>query len=458
LAEGTRALPPGVEATVRAAVDAVFDHVVDLLREGVRIDSRNPADGGPGEAAFQAEYAARLRDAGATVESWPVDIGALVAAYPWIGPQVERGWGDPRPAVIGWLPSEQTARGRHAHLILNSHADTVGITEPAAWAFPPHAGDVVAGEVRGLGSLDAKANLYAFLGAALALREAGIRLARPAMIEAVPDEEFSGAGALECVRRGYTATAAVLGEPTDLTVRPGSRGKANLHIEVQGESAHPGEGWLGVNAIEMAWRYIEALQRLRDHLDKTQMHPLWAGLPQGHVWNLMAVNSGPLGRAVPARCEIVYGVGLIGEERLADMRALVEVELDRVTATDPWLAAHPPVVSWRGLASDPTVTDPGHPAVRSLARAVQLVSGREPVISAASVVTDARHLTNAGGIPSINFGPGATRRAHSPNETMPLADLRATVLSIALLLVDYCGIAGEAIASAGAVPSQEKGS
>jgi acetylornithine deacetylase len=102
---------------------------------------------------------------------------------------------------------------------------------------------------------------------------------------------------------------------------------------------------------------------------------------------------------------------------------------------------------------EPSVADPGHPAVRGLARAVRRVQGREPVIAAASVATDARHLTNSGGIPSINFGPGVTRRAHSPNETIGVEDLRTTIHALALFLVDYCGIAGEAIASAEATPA-----
>jgi acetylornithine deacetylase len=437
-----------VTGAVLAAVEATFADVVAALREGVRIDSRNPFDGGPGEAEFQARYADQLREAGARVEAWPVDVPALVAAYPAIAPQVERGWDHARPCVVGWLPSGEPPVGRTAHLILNSHADTVGITDPPLWAFPPHAGDVVGGELRGLGSLDAKANLYAFLGAAVALRHAGITLAKPVMIQSVADEELAGAGSLECVRRGYAATAAIVGEPTDLSVGPGARGKANLHIEVHGQSAHPGEGWRGVNAIEKAWLYVDALQALRDELDRTRMHPLWASLPAGHVWNLMALNSGPLGRAVPARAEIVYGVGLIGDERLAEMHAIVEAALGKVTAADPWLAAHPPQIVWRGLASDPAVTDPAHPAVRALAGALRAATRREPVVAAASVVTDARHLTNAGGIPAINFGPGLTRRAHSPNETIPLEDVRDTVATLALFLVDYCGIAGQAIASA----------
>jgi acetylornithine deacetylase len=199
---------------------------------------------------------------------------------------------------------------------------------------------------------------------------------------------------------------------------------------------------------------VEALQALRDHLDRTRMHALWAALPVGHVWNLMALNSGPLGRAVPARCEVVYGIGLIGEERLSEMRALVEGALAEVTAADPWLAEHPPLISWRGIASEPSVCDPGHPAVQSLARAVRTVANHDPAIAAASVVTDARHLANAGRIPSINFGPGATRRAHSPNETIPLADLRTTIRALALLLQgEAIGSAASAAVAAGA-PSE----
>src|SRR5687767_4501517 len=96
-----------MESVVRAAIDATFGAVVEALREGIRTDSRNPYDGGPGEAAFQARYAEQLRTAGATVESWPVDIPALVAGYPWMASQVERGWTEERPCVIGWLPSAE---------------------------------------------------------------------------------------------------------------------------------------------------------------------------------------------------------------------------------------------------------------------------------------------------------------------------------------------------------------
>lgn len=437
-----------LERRIRDGVDATFDDLVAQFREGVRVDSRNPVDGGPGEAAFQHLYTELLARAGARVETFDVDTDALIDAYPWMSSLVERHGMEDRPVVLGWLPSAQPPIGKAAHVILNSHADTVGITDPDQWRHPPHQAEVVDGELHGLGSLDAKGSLFTFLGAALALREAGILLARPVMIQSVADEELSGAGALECVRRGYTASVAIVGEPTDLAVCPGSRGKATLYLDVRGERAHPGEGWRGVNAIRKAWLYVDALDALRDRLEETRMHPLWAALPEGHVWNLMAMNSGPTGRAVPAHCQVVYGIGLIGTERVDEMRVVVGEALAEVTAGDRWLADHPPTLAWRGAIMEPAVSDARHPAVEAMVAAGRRVRGHTPLVTAASVATDGRHLTNSGGIPSINFGPGATRRAHSPGESVALADVRAAITWVSLFLATYCGIADEPVGSA----------
>jgi acetylornithine deacetylase len=274
----------------------------------------------------------------------------------------------------------------------------------------------------------------------MVLRAAGVTLRRSVVVQSVVDEEAGGAGALDCIRRGYTATAAVVGEPTSLRICPGSRGSLTVALRVAGRKAHPGEGWRGVNAVHAAWRYVEALERLRDELDRTRMHPLWAALPVGHVWNLMAIDSGPAGRAVPDRCEVRYGIGLIGTERLADLQEIVTAAIARVTAADPWLAEHPPDLEWSPWPLEPAVTDPAHPAVASMVAAGAAL-GERPVVQALSAVSDARHLTNTGGIPTINFGPGGLHRCHGPEEALPVEELRRAVTWLALFIARYCGVA-----------------
>jgi acetylornithine deacetylase len=426
---------------VRRAAAEVTDDVIERLRAGVRTPSINPSvEPGSGEGAFQELVAAELERLGCRIEMWEPDADALAEWYP---PQREitrpdgfRG----RPNVIAWVPSDDPPDGGRAHLILNSHADTVAPGDAAAWPHPPFEGVIADDRLHGLASSDAKGSLCAMIGAIAVLRRAGVRLRRSVMVQSVVDEEFGGAGALECVRRGYTATAAVVGEPTELRVCPGSRGSMNLHLRVFGRGAHPGEGWRGVNAIRKAWLYLAALDRLRDDLDRTHMHPLWASLSQGHVWNLMSVNGRSTttkGRAVPDLCEVMYGVGLIGEERAATMRPLVEAALQAVTDSDPWLTAHPPEITWPQGGFDPAVTDPAHPAVGALADSVRATTGHATV-EALSGATDGRHLVNAGGIPTINFGPGEMHLAHSPHESLRLTDFRRAVEALALFVGRYC--------------------
>jgi acetylornithine deacetylase len=209
-------------------------------------------------------------------------------------------------------------------------------------------------------------------------------------------------------------------------------------MRVRGRRAHPGEGWRGVNAIRQAWRYVEALDALRAHLDRTAMHPLWRSLPAARVWNLMSLNSGPSGRAVPDVCELEYNVGTIGGERAEDVRRRVDAAIAQVTAEDAWSAEHPPEVRWLDWPMDSAVTDAEHPAVAAFAAAGRAL-GESPVVQGFSAITDARYLVHLGGIPTINFGPGEIHRCHIAEETLPVADLRRAITWVALFIAGSCG-------------------
>jgi len=187
---------------------------------------------------------------------------------------------------------------------------------------------------------------------------------------------------------------------------------------------------------------MQALEQLRLDLERTAMHPLWRPLPAGHVWNLTALNSGPPGPAVPDGCELQYNIGAIGGERLADLRSAVEAVIALVTAEDAWLAAHPPELRWVGLAMDPALTDPEHPAVRAFVAAGREL-GEPAAVTGLSAITDGRHLVNSGGIPTINFGPGEIHRCHSPEEALPLEELRRATTWVAAFTARYCGVAPE---------------
>jgi acetylornithine deacetylase len=426
--------------TIVRASHKVLPSLVDKLRTGIRTVSVNPLyEGGLGEYEFQILFASELERLGCRVHVWEPDADALVAFCPRIREFIPRTGFHNRPNVVGLVPSADSRDDMGAHLVLNSHADTVAPADLSAWSRPPFGASLCAGCVYGLGAADAKGCLYAFLGALMALRAAGVGLRHRVALQCVVDEESGGAGTVECIRIGYTAAAAVVGEPTSLKVCPGSRGSIDLTLKVIGRKAHPGEAWRGVNAIQVACRYIEALEGLCIGLDRDHMTRLWSPLPVGHVSGPMAIDSGPRGSAIPDHCELVYNIGAIGCESMEDLRKAAETAIARVTASDDWLSGHPPEVIWAKRFYEPSTTDPTHPAVTAMIDAgVDLKE--HPVAQALSAVTDARHLTNIGKIPAINFGPGDLHLCHSTEEMLRVEDLRRAVAWLALFMIRYCGI------------------
>jgi acetylornithine deacetylase len=53
--------------------------------------------------------------------------------------------------------------------------------------------------------------------------------------------------------------------------------------------------------------------------------------------------------------------------------------------------------------------------------------------------SDARLLINVGGTPTVVFGPGDVRAAHSANESVPLGELEVTTRALALTILRFLG-------------------
>lgn len=427
---------------IRAAAVATRAAIVRDLQQMVRIPSWSPATGGPGEHTVQEYLAAAYEALGCRVARWEPDPERILAAYPAARPSIQAAGFGGRPNLVALLPGvEPDPDDRTVGIILNSHADTVPPGPTDAWPHPPFDAVIEDGRLYGLGSADAKGCLATFLGALRMLDAAGIRLRRSVMAQSVVDEEMGGAGALACVERGYRAPVALVGEPTGLRVCPASRGAYSFTMTVTGRKAHPGSPWHGVNAVEKALHCVEALRTMRQRLDRERMHPFWAPLPMGHVWNLMAINTGPSTRAIPDHCVMTVSAGAVAGEDAAMIRGFVEAAIASAIADDLWLAAHPPEIAWSGLQMDAAATDPTHPAIALMIEVGALLDMNPGSPIAFSAATDGRHLANFGGISCINFGPGDIGICHSAQESLPVDELIAGATWVALFLARYLGVA-----------------
>ncbi|MDQ0394461.1 M20 family metallopeptidase [Labrys monachus] len=425
-----------------AAIDADPDHVVSLTSDLVRIPSVNPKfqqDAALNrEAAVQDLVEARLHADGFGTERWDVFPG--------------------RPNVVAnWPGSEEKS------FILCGHVDVVPAGDAKAWKREPFSGEVADGRVWGRGAVDMKGGVAACIAAAHAVRKAGIELEGRLSIHTVVDEEAGGFGAMDAVKRGKLARRALIAEPTWGNVVPAEGGLTWVRVTIFGKAAHAGwrfnsiypqphvAGRLepGVNAIELAARFLHALRDFEASRGRDNWHPL---LPPGLATINPGVIRGGAGMGPDGTPLIMTNAAIIPDvvtldldfkfmpdERFEDVKAEFETFVHHFAAADAWMRDNPPKILWDlfDLNFPPVNTPVDHPLVRSLVQRAGEVQARAPEVKGFEAVTDAAHYAGAGVVPVI-YGPSGDG-FHGNDECVDIASLVETTKVIAAAIIDNCG-------------------
>ncbi|WP_420631849.1 ArgE/DapE family deacylase [Candidatus Leptofilum sp.] len=408
-----------------------FDGLLQALDRLVQIPS---LDGSVEERTVQEETAVLMQSLGLKVDTWEIDFPKL-AQHPDYTAEVERDSG------LGVLGSY--GQGNGPSLILNGHTDVVAAGELGRWHFPPWRAtyNPADGKVYGRGTLDMKGGLCCAIFAVKAIIDAGIQLKGRVTIQAVIGEEDGGAGTLAAVLQAPRADAAIIVEPTELTIAPAQAGAYNFRITIPGKAAHGAMRFEGVDPLEKFLLVYQAILDLEKVRNADVDHPLFASYPvpypicagkiQGGVWASTVMET--------LTFEGRYGVK-IGEEPASAKKELEEW-VQTAVQSDPWLRENPPVIEWWGAQFDPTEIPVTHEIVRETAASFQEISGKEPQLQGMPYGADMRLLVNVGGIPTIIFGPGDVRKAHQPDEHVSLADLKICTQTLALTILRFCQVA-----------------
>jgi acetylornithine deacetylase/succinyl-diaminopimelate desuccinylase-like protein len=357
---------------------------VELLEELVRIDSVNPAMGGPGEHEIMARLVEILRDLGLEVST----------------PEV----GDGRRNLLATLPGTSSA----PTLLLEAHLDTVAMPEDGL------AVSRTEDRVVGRGSCDTKGSAAAMVAAMAELMGSGEE--RATMVFAgVADEEDRMVGSRALVDQLPPIDAAVIGEPTSLEPVRVHNGLARIIIETHGQAAHTSRAHLGVNAISAAARVVSGLEEHLLPRLKARAHPL-AGPA---LLTPAVIGGGVAPNVVPDRCRLWVDRRLApGEDpdaALAEIDQLLEglrERGDRITRKPPWVL----------LEAVETPAD--HPVVRLAEESVKAVLGRPVTAGGVPYGTDASNLSGVGGVPCVVLGPGSIDQAHTDDEWVPVEEVR----------------------------------
>jgi putative selenium metabolism hydrolase len=322
--------------------------------------------------------------------------------------------------VIGRVGS-----GQGPQLLLNGHMDTVDVGDPARWAHPPYDGCIKDGILYGRGACDMKAGLAAMVYAVKALLDAGVELAGDLYVVGVVQEEPCEGLAMRVLveEEGVRPDYVVLGEPSDLQVSVGHRGRLEMRVQVKGKAAHASSPALGSNAIHNAARLIFGIELLSSRLPTDPL------LGRGTVAVTQIESQAASRNAVPDSCSFYIDRRLtLGEterKALAEIQSIINTEeVDATVDTTEYRATSYTGYDCRLRASFPAwVTPEDHPLVQATTRSVRETLGYRPRLVRWAFSTDGTYTAGVADIPTVGFGPGEERYAHTLDEQVHLNDV-----------------------------------
>jgi acetylornithine deacetylase/succinyl-diaminopimelate desuccinylase len=367
--------------------------ILDLLRTMVRSPSH------PG-IQRQEEGAARALEAYLRGHGIP---GELV--------EVREG----RPNLVATIDGRRPGR----HLLLCGHLDTVPPNAGAAGDF--FAATVENGRMFGRGTVDMKGALAAMAGALVDIRASGGLDAGRVTLAAVIDEEMESLGAEALIQSGFKADGAVIGEPTENRVAIGHKGLEWLEVRFTGKAVHGSMREEGVDAISAAAHFVSLVETELIPAFERRRDPV-LGPP---AINLGTIHGGQQPSMVAADCCIQLDRRWVTTETIDQVFDDLEALLSRVRAARPGLKTRLARMP-EGMATmlhGPLVIDPGHPLVRAAQGALEEAGGQASPLTVFPAWTDGALISREAGIPTLVWGPGELKLAHSAEESVPTADI-----------------------------------
>lgn len=312
-------------------------------------------------------------------------------------------------------------------LMFNCHLDHVDPGDPAQWPVDPYSGGINAGAIWGRGSVDVKGPLAAQVYGVGLLHAAGIEPPGDVLVAAVIMEEVGGIGTqalLETLRPDY----AVIGEPTDLALARGHRGRIELVVRVHGQAAHASAPQRGRNPHYDLARVMLALEEL--DMQTSSEFGTSTAAPTVYYTDQLSAN------VIPGEAWVhVDWRNVPGESAEQVLRRLKDIVARSVMAGNEGFAVIPQQTfdTYTGYRlKAPAMFPPfglpvDHPLLTTAKATLDAALQQDTPIRVWRFATDGGHLM-AAGIPTIGFAPGEESLAHTSREHIAIDDLLAAVV------------------------------
>jgi acetylornithine deacetylase len=408
---------PELDAAVAERAEDAFAFLDRLVREPSVLGAEPPV---------LAVLAAELERLGFELEWVPIDEAVL--AQPDAGTPLD-------PAIPGTSLVARRGGAGGRSLLINGHLDVVPAGPRHLWHTEPFEPVRAGGWMAGRGAGDMKCG-FAMAVLALSALDAVHPRARewPLTIAGVVQEESTGNGTLATLLAGATADAALLVEPTGLELWTGAVGVIWCDITTHGRAAHAMAAGDGASAIASLWPIIQACEDYGLSLERAAEE---AGSAERYTVNVGMLSAGEWQSMVPSEARMTVRFGFPSTWRPDRAEAEIRDAIAAAARQDPWMAEHPPDVSFRGMRAQGYHLPADDVFAQTLARTHVLAHGDEPAVVFASGTTDARFYRNRARIPALCYGP-RVRNIHAANEAVELQSIVEGARTLARLVPAWC--------------------
>lgn len=325
--------------------------------------------------------------------------------------------------IIGCIKGNRPGK----KVLFDGHIDTVPVTEEAEWLYPPFAAEIHDGKIYGRGTSDMKGAVAAMTCAAFNYaKDTGKDFAGEIYVAGVVHEEcFEGVAARE-ISKNVRPDYVVIGEASQLNLKIGQRGRAEIVIETFGKPCHSANPEKGINAVYKMAKVIGAIRTL-----VPTYHPV---LGDG-ILELTDIKSAPYPGAsvVPEYCRATYDRRLLVGETKESVLEPINGLLEKLMAEDPELKVKASYAVGRERCHTGNEIEgerffPGwlYDKDDDFVQAVYTKlteKGFTPEITQYNFCTNGSHYAGEAKIKTFGLGPSRENLAHTLNEYVEIEQL-----------------------------------
>lgn len=309
-------------------------------------------------------------------------------------------------------------------MIYNGHLDVV----PAGtgWMYDPYEGVIKNGKLYGRGSADMKSGVAAMLYAAIVLQRMGRPFAGELLLFFNVDEERTNLGMRQFLRENIAADYAVISEPTHLKICIGHRGCARYRLHTQGVAEHTGVVAHSDedNAIYKMAKLIDALEELSTRVAQRKDAVLGSS-----SLTVTQIKGGLAPNIVPDHCEIEIERRVLPRETKESVHKEIE-KCVKETATEHMFDYELENYLYLPASAIPQ----NDPFVNRLNTVIEKVTTEKAEVTAFHAFCEAPFFSVEKGIPTIIFGPGGLRQAHTKDEYVEVNE----VITASQVFIELC--------------------